>query len=151
MNETLEYALFYISYELSVIPLKPGEKVPLIKWERYQEEPPTIAEVQKWFKDTNYNIAIVCGRVSKNLVVIDFDDAEIYEKFIKEVENNTELKDIIESTWLVKTGKGFHIYLWVDTDKPVKTGKLQKVDIKGEGGYVAVSYTHLTLPTILRV
>ena len=136
MNETLEYALFYISYELSVIPLKPGEKVPLIKWERYQKEPPTIAEVQKWFKDTNYNIAIVCGRVSRNLVVIDFDDAEIYEKFMKEIESDAELKDIIESTWLVKTGKGFHIYLWVDTEKPVKTGKLQKVDIKGEGGYV---------------
>ena len=136
MNNTLEYALFYVSYELSVIPLKPGEKVPLTKWERYQEEPPTIAEVQKWFKDTNYNIAIVCGRVSKNLVVIDFDDTEIYEKFIKEIEGDAELKDVIESTWLVETGKGFHIYLLVDTEKPVKTGKLQKVDIKGEGGYV---------------
>ena len=136
MNKTLEYALFYASYELSVIPLKPGEKLPLIKWEKYQEEPPTMGEVQKWFESGNNNIGIVCGKVSNNLVVIDFDDAEVYEKFMKEVEGNTELKDVIDSTWLVKTGKGFHIYLWVGTDKPVKTGKLPKVDIKGEGGYV---------------
>jgi hypothetical protein len=135
-NPVLDYAMFYLSYGLSVIPLKPGEKVPLVKWERYQGEPPTIAEVQKWFKDTNYNIAIICGRVSRNLVVIDFDDGEIYEKFMKEIEGDAELKDVIESTWLVKTGKGFHVYLWVDTDKPVKIGKLPRVDIKGEGGYV---------------
>jgi len=134
MNETLEYALFYVSYSLGVIPLKPGEKVPLVKWEKYQEEPPTIEEVQRWFKETNNNIAIVCGKVSRNLVVIDFDDTEVYEKFMKELD--AELKDIIENTWLVKTGKGYHIYLRVSTEKPVKTGKLPKVDIKGEGGYV---------------
>ena len=134
MNETLEYALSYVSYGLSVIPLKPGEKVPLIEWKQYQKEPPAITEVQKWFKDNDNNIAIVCGKVSKNLVVIDFDDTEVYEKFMKELD--AELKDIIENTWLVKTGKGYHIYLRVNTDKPVKTGKLPKIDIKGEGGYV---------------
>jgi len=136
MNETLDYASFYVSYRLSVIPLRPREKVPLVRWEQYQKEPPTLEEVQRWFKGTNNNIAIVCGKVSGNLVVIDFDDAGVYEKFVKEVEGNAELKDIIDSTWLIKTGKGFHIYLWVDTNKPVKTGKLQKIDIKGEGGYV---------------
>ena len=99
MNKTLEYALFYISYELSVIPLKPGEKVPLVKWERYQEEPPLTKEVEKWFKDTDNNIGIVCGKVSNNLVVIDFDDVEVYEKFMKEIEGDAELKDIVESTW----------------------------------------------------
>jgi hypothetical protein len=136
MNETLEYALFYLSYGLSVIPLKPGEKVPIVKWEKYQEEQPSIDEVKKWFKVTNNNIAIICGRVSGNLVVIDFDDAEVYEKFMKEIESDAELKAIIESTWLVKTGKGYHIYLRVDSDKIIKIGKMAKVDIKGEGGYV---------------
>jgi len=42
----LEYALFYVSYGLSVIPLKPGEKTPLIKWEDYQNAPPSLDEVQ---------------------------------------------------------------------------------------------------------
>ena len=55
---------------------------------------------------------------------------------MKEVEGDPELKDIIENTWLAKTGKGYHIYLRVDSDKPVKIGKMAKVDIKGEGGYV---------------
>ncbi len=136
MNETLDYALFYVSYGLSVIPLKPGEKVPIVRWEKYQQEAPTIDEIRKWFEGGNNNIAIVCGKVSGNLVVIDFDDTEIYEKFMKEIESDAELKDIIESTWLVRTGKGYHIYLRVDTDKIVKIGKMAKVDIKGEGGYV---------------
>jgi len=98
MNETLEYALFYVSYDLSVIPLKPGEKVPIVRWEKYQQEAPTIDEIRKWFEGANNNIAIVCGKVSGNLVVIDFDDTEIYEKFMKEIESDAELKDIIEST-----------------------------------------------------
>jgi hypothetical protein len=132
----LDYAIFYVTYGLSVIPLKPGEKVPLIKWEAYQNTPPSLDEVQKWFKDCSNNIAIVCGRVSGNLVVIDFDDKEVYEKAIKEIENDQELKDIVDNTWLVQTGKGFHIYLRVDSDKPVKSTKLPKIDIKGEGGYV---------------
>ena len=136
MNEILDYALFYVSYGLSVIPLKPGEKVPLTKWEQYQKEPPSITEVQRWFKDTDNNIAIVCGKVSGNLVVVDFDDKEVYEKFMKEIENDSELKSIIETTWLVETTKGYHIYLRVDSNKPVLTGKMAKVDIKGEGGYV---------------
>ncbi len=75
-------------------------------------------------------------RGSPNLVVLDFDDTEVYEKFMKEIENDSELKDIVDNTWLVQTGKGFHIYIRVDSDKPIKIGKLQKVDIKGEGGYV---------------
>ncbi|ACP54414.1 bifunctional DNA primase/polymerase [Saccharolobus islandicus] len=135
-DEILDYALFYHTYGLSVIPLKPKEKVPLIKWEKYQKELATIDEIKKWFENNENNIAIICGKVSGNLVVIDFDDAEIYEKFLKEVEKDSELAEIINNTWLVKTGKGYHIYLRIDIDKPVKIGKLQKIDVKGEGGYV---------------
>ena len=134
-NETLDYAIFYLTYGLSVIPLRHGEKTPLIKWERYEKEPPSIAEARKWFEGTD-NVAIVCGRVSGNLVVVDFDDVEVYNKFLKEIEGDAELKDIIDNTWLVQTGKGYHIYLRVDSDNVVKTGKLGSVDIKGEGGYV---------------
>jgi len=134
-NETLDYAIFYLTYGLSVIPLRHGEKTPLIKWERYQKEAPSMSEVRKWFED-NGNIGIVCGRVSGDLVVVDFDDVEVYNKFMKQVEGDSELKDIIENTWMVQTGKGYHIYLRVDSDNVVKTGKLGSVDIKGEGGYV---------------
>jgi len=133
-NTPFGYAMFYISNGLSIIPIKPRDKAPLIKWEKYQKDPPSIAEVQKWFKDTDNNIAIVCGKVSGNLVVIDFDDAELYEEFLKEVDD--ELRDIIENTWLVQTGKGFHVYLRVDSDKPIRTTRLGKIDIKAESGYV---------------
>ncbi len=44
----LDYAIFYVTYGMSIIPIKPGEKVPLIKWEKYQEELPSIEEVQTW-------------------------------------------------------------------------------------------------------
>jgi len=82
-NETLDYAIFYLTYGLSVIPLRRGQKTPLIKWERYQKEAPSMSEVRKWFEGTD-NIAIVCGRVSGSLVVVDFDDVEVYNKFLKE-------------------------------------------------------------------
>jgi hypothetical protein len=129
-----DYAMFYISNGLSVIPIKPRDKVPLIKWENYQREPPSIVEVRKWFDGTDNNIAIVCGKVSGNLVVVDFDDVELYEEFLKGLDG--ELKDIVENTWLVKTGKGYHVYLRVNSDKPIRTRRFGKIDIKGEEGYV---------------
>ena len=57
-NETLDYAIFYLTYGLSVIPLRHGEKTPLIKWERYQKEPPSIAEARKWFEGTD-NLSLI--------------------------------------------------------------------------------------------
>jgi hypothetical protein len=124
----------YIANGLSVIPIKPYSKEPAVAWKAYQQEPPSVSEVQKWFKGTDYGIGIVTGKVSDNLVVIDFDGAETFKEFLKTLKD--DLKDIVNNTWVVKTSRGFHVYLRVDTDKKIPTTKFPGVDIKAEGAYV---------------
>lgn len=140
-EDVLSYALRYLEKGLSVIPLRYGGKEALIKWSEFQERLPTEEEVKEWFSRGEHNVAIVCGKVSGNLVVLDFDDMEIFNEWYKRIdEEHPDLRDIVLNTWVVETGKGIHIYLrlkdpsLVPRTKP-KAGK-KPIDIKGEGGYV---------------
>jgi hypothetical protein len=116
---------------LNVIPLNEKTKIPaLSSWEEYQHRMVKDEELHKWFDDSKKNIAVICGKVSGNLVVIDFDNLDILP-FLKDI------PILQEKTIIVRTGKGLHIYFRVD-EKYTQTRKFEnlKVDIKGEGGYV---------------
>ena len=139
-TKTLDYALMYHSLGFSIFPLKPRSKQPAVKtWKPYQEQPPTEEEVRKWFKDGKRNIAIVTGRVSNNLVVIDFDNEEVFKEFIKKLHKHRKLDGALNYTWIVKTGKGYHIYVKLQSPDLVPRTKPRLkpgLDIKAEGGYV---------------
>jgi hypothetical protein len=124
----------YIANGLSVIPIKPRDKAPAISWRPYQKDAPSVAEVRRWFEGTDNNIGVVTGKVSGNLVVLDFDDAKTFEDFVKALSD--DLKDVIANTWRVRTSRGYHVYLRVDTDKVVPSVKYNGVDVKAEGSYV---------------
>jgi len=68
-------ALQLVALGYSVIPIRlDGSKRPAISWKRYQKQPATEQEVEGWFSaDPAPGIGVVCGAVSGNLVVIDFD------------------------------------------------------------------------------
>lgn len=139
MNVT-PYALLYLNKGLSVIPLLPREKRPAIPWKEYQSRLPTEEEVKEWFSKDR-NIGIVCGRVSGNLVVIDFDSVELFDEWYKRIDSEyPELRDVVMSTWIVETGKGIHVYLRLSDPSLVPSTKVKvegkPIDIKGEGGYV---------------
>ena len=127
-----DWACFYrYRLGLSVFPLQYGSKRPAVSsWEPYQHRPPTAGELFDWFVGREANIAVVCGRVSGNLVVMDFDDVASYEEFFKAREK------LEESTLVCRTARGVHVYL--RSTEPVRTFKIQelKLDIKGEGSYV---------------
>jgi Bifunctional DNA primase/polymerase, N-terminal len=96
-------ALAYLAAGRSVVPIAPGCKAPsvidprtgrrvLIRWERYQEEPSTPAEVQRWFAGPQpMGIGIVAGPVSgvtladgrrAGLEFLDVDDADVHARFV---------------------------------------------------------------------
>jgi Bifunctional DNA primase/polymerase, N-terminal len=96
-------ALAYLVAGRSVVPIAPGCKAPsvvdprtgrttLIRWERYQEEPATPGEVQRWFTGPYpMGIGIVAGPVSgvtlpdgrrAGLEFLDFDDADVHARFV---------------------------------------------------------------------
>ena len=139
-NNIYDYARYYVKHGLSVIPLKPRSKEPLVAWKQYQERLPSPNELEEWFKGRRANIAVVTGRVSGNLVVLDFDSKDSFKAFVEKLKSASELLRIdINNTWIVETGKGYHVYLRLPREDLVPSTKVrlvEGVDLKAEGGYV---------------
>lgn len=112
-----------IPNSFSIFPVN-GKK-PLVKWEEYQHRLPTQEERQKFLKG---QVGIVTGKISK-ILVLDDDGGLDVKKYP------------IPRTWTVKTIRGgTHYYFrWeeiLDNRITTKTEILEKVDIRGEGGFV---------------
>jgi hypothetical protein len=66
----------YQSAGLCVLPARWPAKRPAIgAWKDYQARLPTAAEVAAWFANTHQACCLICGSVSGNLELIDFDCA----------------------------------------------------------------------------
>jgi hypothetical protein len=76
MDNTIEQWVwfYYDTCGFSIIPLRQKDKRPALKtWDKYQDKRATREEIQQWLNEGLFqNIAIICGHVSNDLVVIDF-------------------------------------------------------------------------------
>ena len=118
---------FYHNLGLNVIPCLPESKKPAISWRGYQENNYTGT-----FPD-NCNYAIICGKSSQNLVVLDFDfaDTDLICKIIP---------NVFEDTLTVLTGsEKYHVYIRVP-ELPNRTRRLNlngyHLDMQSQGAYV---------------
>jgi Bifunctional DNA primase/polymerase, N-terminal/AAA domain/Primase C terminal 1 (PriCT-1) len=132
MTEFLTAALSYQQRNLSVIPIQPAEKKPLIHWEQYQSGRATESEIKAWWaKWPDANIGIVTGAISE-LVVIDLDSAEAKEK-LKELLHGYDLTAVPRS----RTGKGWQLFFQhPKVTIPNRAGIIPGLDVRGDGGYV---------------
>jgi len=128
----LTAALEYRNRGLSIIPIKPGDKRPLIAWEEYQERRADEAEIRGWF-DTwgEINLGLVTGEVS-GFIVIDIDSVEAKEG-LKKHAGDYDLETVPRS----RTGKGWQLF-FKHPGKPIqnRTGVIPGLDVRGDGGYV---------------
>lgn len=127
-----------------VIPIRFKEKKPLVpKWESYQRRRATQAELRQWFKPgVSMNVAIICGPVNGNLVVLDFDPeaSELYEGFCEFCQSYFN-KPLVEVTPIVLSGRGGHHVYWrvkqlPQLFHPVGEQRKSLPDIQSTGGYV---------------
>ena len=131
MGETNPWIEQYIRWGISIFPLKEKDKKPALSWEEYQHRHPTPEEIQSWLSDGHRNWGAVCGSVSDNLVVIDVDKEELFKEL--------DLERFAKETFTVRTGKGYHIYLRVDS--PIRRKSLtwdgkEELRFQAEGSYV---------------
>ena len=128
-EELRKYVELYRRLGFSIIPLRYRSKEPMIQWLEFQKRRATDEEVERWLGSGRINLAVVCGSISENLVVIDFDDYQHFEDFF-------DFEKIKNSTIIVKTARGVHVYF--RTSKPVKSFKIPglHLDVKSEGSYV---------------
>lgn len=87
-----DLAISYQRAGLSTIPIKTdGSKRPaLSSWKPYEERQPTEDELRGWFGNGKRpGIALIGGKVSGNLEIIDFDAPELIEEWRELVEETT--------------------------------------------------------------
>ena len=126
---SIEDAQKYVRMGFSVIPVKSHDKVAAVSWADYQKRLPTEQEIKQWFNGGENNIAIICGKVSGNLVVFDFDDLSAIPFVMGSI------GEVAKKTMVVRTGKGYHVYYRMKEPSNFKLSNI-RVDVKGEGGYV---------------
>jgi P4 family phage/plasmid primase-like protien len=143
----------------NIIPIKKDDKEPAIKWLDY------ITKRYPKNKLSNHkgNLAVICGKISNNLVIIDLDYRdnnkqyykEIFGKFIKRFPR-------LARTYTEETPNGHHFFYYIKDDCPKRTLKqdtkkekvleklnkqittnfpylLKGVDILGENGYSLIA------------
>jgi len=133
----LEAALSYETLGWSVIPLKPKDKIPLIKWLIYQKKRATPGEINKWWeKWPKANIGIVTGSISGNLVVVDIDSPEGLDALKAEIGE-------IPATIAQKTGTKGGMHLLFQSSNGDRFTNMARtitgIDIRAQGGYICVA------------
>jgi len=107
------------------------DKIPLVKWSKYQQQLPSEEEINHWCnRYTNYGLAT--GELSR-IVVVDVDMANLEEA-------EMILGETLTSPIMVHTPSGgMHIwYRW--SEELRNTVKLEgaPIDFRGDGGYVVI-------------
>jgi len=119
MHGTHTAALRYQDAGYNCIPIAlDGSKRPAVStWKPYQTQQASSAELQRWFGQQQLGIGIVCGPVSGNLLVIDFDrDSEqTYLLWMQLVRQ--QMPTVADQLAVVKTPRpGYHV--WIACDEP---------------------------------
>lgn len=131
MTTIRDAAIEYLENGLSVIPIRPAEKKPLIDWKEYQTRLATHGEVDGWFdKWPDANIGIVTGEIS-GIGVVDLDTPEA----IHWAKTNLPKTNLYQ-----QTGRGWQM-IYRRNGKPVPQGAGVRpgVDLRGEGGYIVAA------------
>ncbi len=125
----------YLARGWSVLPLRRGDKRPLIAWETLQQTRADPATLTRWFaRWPDANIGIVTGEIS-NLIVLDVDPKHGGDDSLAELERRFEkLPDSVEAH---TGGGGRHLYFTHPGGfVPNRAGLAQGIDRRGDGGYV---------------
>jgi putative DNA primase/helicase len=155
-NHTLDAALMYLDHGFSIIPLQPRRKNPhstllpnrtrdgrLVynpttgqpskSWSVFQERQPTRREVEQWFRlDPNAGIGLLTGKVS-GCIALDIDGPD-GARFVAE-QGGVGLYE----TPTNRTSRGKHIlFAWPGFTVRNFAHKVPGLDLRGDGGYIAV-------------
>lgn len=104
MSNLHRLATEYSELGWCTLPVPHGEKSPRFKWGAYQNQMPTSDDLNRWFAKDDCGIAVVCGAVSENLAVLDFDEPGSYEFW------QSENSDLASQLPTDKRGDRYHVF-----------------------------------------
>ncbi|UCC98976.1 MAG: bifunctional DNA primase/polymerase [Phycisphaerales bacterium] len=119
-NKTiLDFALEYFHGGWCVIPIG-FQKIPPrgFQLQKYFTMNSTESQVNQWFANKYKKLAVITGRVSGGLTILEFDSMEGYEWWKK---GHQELAETLPT---VKTSRGMHVYFRSELDKNFNYDKI---------------------------
>lgn len=141
---TLEWARFYYSLGWSVVPVRPGEKLPALAWKKYQTKRPNLEQIDRWWgKGGLYEdcgIALITGQVSGIFVIdIDVNDGKVGQESFDDL--CTANTDLSETPTSLTGGGGKHIILKAPDGVRTKSAANTlgtHLDTRGDGGLIVL-------------
>ncbi len=134
MNRSPDHPLLQVAIDAlakgyGCIPVSEGAKTPAVAWKRFQETPPTEAQLRTLFADARQNIALL----TTGLVIFDCDDPAMADRVIAESG---------DTPYRVRTPRG-GVHLGYRARRGVALGnhvdvKGLKIDIRTTGGIVLI-------------
>jgi hypothetical protein len=143
----LDYARKYVAAGLSVIPVRAdGSKAPALakgEVEQYRERFAKDEELVAWFTPPRaVGLAVVCGAISGNLAVLDFESQFAWDRWFERM-NTAGRTRLFANCPIVRTPKGGrHLYCrisesWVGGCKLAMVAKNETlIEVRGQGHYV---------------
>ena len=131
----------YLDAGLSVLPAIRERKHPAVgSWKAYQDRLPSEEEIAAWFSNKQNALCLVCGTISGNLEVIDFDNGgELFEKWKSQVPEKLFARMVVERT----PSGGYHVAYRceepIQGNMKLAMGKRDEkvvtlIETRGEGG-----------------
>jgi hypothetical protein len=128
-------AKHYLARGWSVLPLRPRDKRPLIRWEYLQNERPSDGDIAEWFRRwPDANIGIVTGEIS-NLIVLDVDPKHGGDASLERLERR--FGPLAATVEAVTGSGGRHLYFAHPGNLTRnRAGLAQGIDLRADGGYI---------------
>src|SRR5215831_19448209 len=83
MTTAQEVALQGESLSFSMVPPRmDGSKRPVGEWAQYQRERPSPEQLRRWYAGGNTGVGIVCGGISQNTELLEFETPAIYRAYL---------------------------------------------------------------------
>ena len=119
--DILSRAQQYAKHNFSVLPIATnGTKQPVGSWKPYQQRYASEYELQQWFgTEQPCGIAIACGPISSNLVVVDFDHQaeQIFPQWFADIQQR--LPDVAQRLFIIQTPRpGYHVWIRCEAEPP---------------------------------
>lgn len=84
-NPILDEALAWHAAGASVIPVKAdGSKSPACQWKRWQTQRADQTQIHAWFDRPGHGLGIICGKVSGNLEMLEFEGRAVTEGLLSQ-------------------------------------------------------------------
>ena len=155
-SHILDEALAWSRAGVSVIPVNPHTKRPTVSWARWSGERATDSLIGTWFTGTDHGLGLVCGGVSGNLEMLEFEGRAIdlftRAKDLMADHGLSELWSSLLAGCLESSPSG-GVHLLYRVDHPVEGNtKIARrpagnhgvdvlIETRGEGGYTVAAPT----------